>query len=72
MYHEDAEMLFPLRVAPSLRDLRGLAWRRLVDRIERRLQVDRRKHFPRRVFHGLQREEPPPFSRRSDQHGERT
>ncbi len=33
MYHDDAEMLFPLRVAPSLRDLRGLAWRRLVDRI---------------------------------------
>ncbi len=33
MYHEDAEMLFPLRVAPSLRDLRGVPWRHLVDRI---------------------------------------
>ncbi|MGA2111916.1 MAG: hypothetical protein ABSG98_07175 [Anaerolineales bacterium] len=35
MYHEDAEMLFPLRVSHSLRDLRGISWRRLVDRLSR-------------------------------------
>jgi hypothetical protein len=33
MYHEDAEMLFPMRVVPSLGDLRGVAWKRLVARI---------------------------------------
>ena len=33
MYHEDAEMLFPMRVVPSLGDLRGVAWKRLVMRI---------------------------------------
>jgi hypothetical protein len=33
MYHEDAEMLFPMRVVPSLGDLRGVAWKRLVTRI---------------------------------------
>ncbi|HMK08911.1 MAG TPA: hypothetical protein VK449_07775 [Anaerolineales bacterium] len=32
MYHSDTEILFPMRVAPSLRDLRGRKWRRLVDR----------------------------------------
>jgi hypothetical protein len=34
MYHEDAEMLFPMRVVASLGDLRGAAWKRLVRRIE--------------------------------------
>jgi hypothetical protein len=33
MYHEDAEMLFPMRVVPSLCDLRGVAWKRLVGRV---------------------------------------
>ena len=33
MYHEDAEMLFPMRVVPSLVDLRGVAWKRLVSRV---------------------------------------
>ncbi len=33
MYHEDAEMLFPMRVVPSLGDLRGAAWKRLVARV---------------------------------------
>lgn len=31
MYHGDTEILFPMRVAPALRDLRGKAWARLVD-----------------------------------------
>jgi len=33
MYHEDAEMLFPMRVVPSLGDLRGAAWKRLVKKV---------------------------------------
>jgi hypothetical protein len=33
MYHEDAEMLFPMRVVPSLGDLRGTPWKRLVERV---------------------------------------
>jgi hypothetical protein len=33
MYHEDTEMLFPMRVVPALNDLRGVAWKRLVERI---------------------------------------
>jgi len=32
VYHSDTEILFPMRVAPTLRDLRGGRWRRLVDR----------------------------------------
>ena len=32
MYHSDTEILFPMRVAPGLRDLRGRKWGRLVDR----------------------------------------
>ncbi|MEW6568767.1 MAG: hypothetical protein AB1449_11500 [Chloroflexota bacterium] len=35
MYQRDTEMLFPMRVAPVLRNLRGAAWRRLVDRAVR-------------------------------------
>lgn len=31
MYYADTEILFPMRVAPALRDLRGRKWRRLVD-----------------------------------------
>jgi len=32
MYHSDTEILFPMRVAPGLRELRGRKWRRLVER----------------------------------------
>jgi hypothetical protein len=32
MYHSDTEILFPMRVAPTLRDLRGRRWRGLVER----------------------------------------
>ena len=32
MYHSDTEILFPMRVAPGLVDLRGRKWRRLVER----------------------------------------
>lgn len=32
MYHGDTEILFPMRVAPALRDLRGETWARLVRR----------------------------------------
>jgi hypothetical protein len=31
VYHSDTEILFPMRVAPELRELRGRKWRRLVD-----------------------------------------
>lgn len=34
MYHGDTEILFPMRVAPALKDLRGKAWARLVERAE--------------------------------------
>lgn len=33
MYHEDTEMLFPMRAVGSLGDLRGVVWKRLVERI---------------------------------------
>ncbi len=33
MGHEDTELLFPPRLIPVLRDLRGDAWRELVDKI---------------------------------------
>lgn len=29
-YHNDTEILFPMRIAPQLRDLRGGPWRQLV------------------------------------------
>lgn len=32
-YHSDTEILFPMRVAPRLRDLRGDIWAELVDRV---------------------------------------
>jgi hypothetical protein len=31
MYQSDTEILFPMRVAPNLRDLRGESWRKLVE-----------------------------------------
>jgi hypothetical protein len=33
MYQSDTEILFPMRVAPELRNLRGRPWRELVDRV---------------------------------------
>jgi hypothetical protein len=32
MYRDDTDLLFPMRVAPELRDLRGEVWQKLVDR----------------------------------------
>ena len=32
MYNEDTELLFPLRVAPTLRDLHSAGWRKVVDK----------------------------------------
>jgi hypothetical protein len=32
-YNADTEIMFPMRVAPMLRDARGRAWRKLVDRV---------------------------------------
>lgn len=33
MYHSDTEILFPMRVAPNLGDLRERKWRRLVKKV---------------------------------------
>lgn len=33
MYNNDTELLFPARVIPSLRSLRGEAWRSLIDQL---------------------------------------
>ncbi len=33
LYQKDAEMLFPARVIPALRDLRGYEWQQLVDQV---------------------------------------
>ena len=33
MYNRDTELLFPSRLIPTLRDLRGEFWRELVDRV---------------------------------------
>ncbi len=33
LYQSDAEVLFPARVIPSLRDLRGKDWQTFVDRV---------------------------------------
>jgi len=35
MYNEDTELIFPLRVAPALRDLHGAEWRKLADKAAR-------------------------------------
>ena len=34
MYNNDTELLFPSRVIPSLRSLRGEVWKNLVDQVE--------------------------------------
>ncbi len=33
MYHSDTEIIFPMRVTPHLRNLRGESWRDLVDQV---------------------------------------
>ena len=33
MYHSDTEILFPIRVTPHLRNLRGDTWNNLVDQV---------------------------------------
>lgn len=33
MYNSDTDLLFPPRVIPTLRDLRGKEWRDLIDRV---------------------------------------
>jgi hypothetical protein len=33
IYHEDAEMLFPMRVVSALADLRGAPWKQLTERV---------------------------------------
>jgi hypothetical protein len=33
MYQSDAEILFPTRVIPSLRNLRGVEWQQLIDHV---------------------------------------
>ena len=34
-YNADTEIMFPMRVAPKLREARGRGWRRLVDRVSK-------------------------------------
>lgn len=36
MYQEDTEMLFPSRVIPSLKGLRGAGWKDLVEKVAKR------------------------------------
>lgn len=33
MYNSDTDLLFPLRVIPSLRNLKGTDWQELIDRV---------------------------------------
>jgi hypothetical protein len=33
VYQSDTEIIYPMRVTPHLRDLRGELWRKLVDRV---------------------------------------
>ena len=33
MYNSDTELMFPLRIIPQLRDLRGVVWQNLVDEV---------------------------------------
>ena len=35
MYNADTELLFPPRIIPSLRTLRGATWRKLVEQVEK-------------------------------------
>lgn len=33
MFNSDTELLFPIRVIPSLRNMRGVEWQELIDRL---------------------------------------
>jgi type II secretory ATPase GspE/PulE/Tfp pilus assembly ATPase PilB-like protein len=35
MYNADTELLFPPRIIPVLRNLRGVTWQRLIDQVEK-------------------------------------
>lgn len=34
MYNTDTDLIFPTRVIPTLRNLRGEAWKKLIDRLQ--------------------------------------
>jgi len=34
MYNSDTELLFPPRIIPALRNLRGATWQKLIDRVD--------------------------------------
>lgn len=40
MFNPDTELLFPPRLIPELRDLRGAGWQKLVDGVRRKKGVD--------------------------------
>jgi hypothetical protein len=40
MYNSDTELLFPSRLIPTLRDLRGTGWESLVDRVSTASEAD--------------------------------
>ncbi len=44
MYNEDTELIFPNRVIPELRDLRGVAWRNLVNKVSEQKETDLDQH----------------------------
>jgi len=42
MYNEDTDLLFPLRVIPSLKELRGIEWGNLIETVNFAEQIDER------------------------------
>jgi len=48
LYQRDADILFPSRVTPLLRDLRGRTWQNLIDEVARQSDVS-----PARLAFGL-------------------
>lgn len=40
MYNNDTEILFPSRLVPTLKNLRGSEWRKLVEEIEKKDETD--------------------------------
>jgi len=40
MYNEDTELIFPNRVIPELRQLRGASWQKLVDEVSEKAETD--------------------------------
>ena len=43
MYNSDTELLFPLRLVPELRNLRGKVWQELIDQVSREDTEDQAK-----------------------------